>query len=946
MAWIKPDEKYWENKIIAYFHDPVDKVFQIKGHEKKANEIIKTIIGFDKPSDEFWKKADGIAASFERGVLPSYSKIDEESGAIDFVNNPIITHSTSSEDTILNIKIPEKIINDKEAFFKDVIKFFERESNVYEEIKINDEKDNDKRKNILFNKFTGLHLLSRFKLAYENIGELGSFWHRIPADTRFPDHSIWQHNAITSAIASCMGFEDCNTENIGMMVFSINPVQSFISKARKLRDFWIGSVILSWLAFEGIVWIIENLGCDNVIYPSLIDQNLVYQYLKSKNILKGDEKYILNKDSTIASFPNKFLFFIPFDKAEDISKEIINVISTKWQNIKYSLIEILSNILKKEKEDIKNDFKFILDRQFDNYWDFNWSAVKLINNTFINNAKTLLDEKEIKEKTELFDRFCRIEEKLNINKKSDNKEDYKNFDDPLKFMSYGQYYSVSHALLQSCLASAKQVKKISRKPENGEKCCMCGEFEILNSFNAHQRVEFGVKDYKENIKDLWEKISKKFSDKEIKENERLCSICLSKRLFKEIIGNKKDHILYELIKDSENFPQTSEIALYNYFKRNNIVDSKEKRDLAQKKFENKNKNIKDSDNTDSYYAILKMDGDKMGDLINGKTIGSKWGSIIHPDIVKKVKDENSFKNISDEWQEILKSKRSVTPSIHMAISESLSDFSNYGVRSIIEKYDGKLIYAGGDDVCAVLPTSNVIYAANEIRSYYVSNFNNINLENDKISIEKISANYNPSRGKLSLNLGVAEKISISAGILICHYKSNLSHMIEKAEEVLKKAKKEGDRNSIAICLNKRSGGERYFVSKWTDEKLNYFLEISKIITKEVSKSLIYKLNYFMDGLNAIIKSKEDNNKYYKDNLVKFIKSLLVKSDNTKVLFKELSKDEKENKLKEISKKIVELILTNSSDNKSDYESSKFSIDPLIIASFLSSDKEKNKKNKN
>lgn len=925
MAWIKPDEKYWENKIVAYFHDPIDKIFDIKGHENRANEIIKILTGYDKPSDEFWKTADAIAASFERGIVPSYNKDVEKSGAIDFSEKPIITHPTSSKDSLLNITLKEDLIKDKDSFHKKVIKFFERESEIYEGINIKYEKNSDKRSINLFNKFTGLHLLSRFKLSYENIGELGGFWHRIPADTRFPDHTIWQHNAITSAIASCMGFENQNFENIGLMVFSINPVQSFISKARKLRDFWIGSIVLSWLAFEGIVWIIENLGCDNVIYPSLIDQNLVYQYLKMKGIINGNEEYILNKSSTIASFPNKFLFFIPFDNADDISVEIKNTILAKWQNIKHGIMELLINDLSIGEDNVKD----ILDRQFDSYWDFNWSAVKIINNNFIDTVKPLIDEQNFREKKEIFEIFCKIDESLNT------KREKNVFNSEISLMSIGQYYSISHTLLQGLLASTKQIKKVNRKPENGEKCVMCGEYEVFNTFNAHQRVEFGSKDYKDNIRGIWKKIVDKYSDIEVKENEKLCSICLAKRLFKRIMEKQKNHILYDLIKDSDNFPQTSEIALYSYFLRNNITDKAKRREIAQKKFENKKEKIDDTDNADNYYAILKMDGDKMGDLINGKTIGSTWETIIHPTIVEKIKDENFFKDISKEWQKILKIKRNVTPSIHMAISESLSDFSNYTVRSIVEKYDGRLIYAGGDDVCAILPTCNAIKAANEIRNYYISNFNKINLKNGSILLENINGNYNPSEGKLSVNLGVAENISISAGILICHYKAKLSHMIEESDNILEKAKKEGGRNSVAICLKKRSGQERYFVSKWNDDKLNDFIEVSKNITKSISKSLIYRLDYFIDGLVALKNSKED----FKDNIIKFVESLLIKSDTTKVLFNDLSKEERNKKLEELTNKIVSVILNYSYAN----DSYSFNFEPLIIASFLTEYNEKPKK---
>lgn len=930
MDWKKPDEAYWENKIIAYFHDPIDKIFDIKYHENRANEIIKILLGTDKPNNEFWKPADATAACFERGLAPSYNKDEYKSGAVNFIQEPVISHPTTSKSNLLNINLPENIKKNPDIIFNEVKKAFQKERDRLEKI-------TDKRCESLFNKFTSMHLYFRFYLASENIGGLGGFWHRIPADTRFPDHSIWQHNAVTSAISSCMNFEDKNIENVGMMVFSITPVQFFISKARKLRDFWIGSLILSWLAFEGIVWVIENLGCDHIIYPSLIDQNLMYEYLKQKRIVSEEnEKFLLNKDATIASFPNKFLFFIPFDKSSIIGEEIKNKILQKWNEIKNNMMDVLTKDIGINSEDINE----IFDRQFENYWELNWSATQLLHDGMKKEIENLLDENQIKENFDISKKFTEIYEEINkktepqayIIKKDENRS--------VNLISIGALYSASHSLVQSLLASTKSKKRFLRNSENGEKCSMCGEFEVVNDFNIKSKEGFSAADYNKNIRSFWNKIVNKYGENEIKKNEKLCSICLSKRLFKRIIENPKKinqekHILYSAIKDSDSFPQTTEIALYDYFKNNN-TPYEERKKKAQEKFDNKKEDIGISDNRDNYYAILKMDGDRMGDLINGETLGSSWKTILHPNILEKINKEEYFKDlpiIKENWKNILEiyNRRMVTPSIHLSISESLGDFSNYGVTGIINKYDGRLIYAGGDDVCAVLPLSNVLNAAFEIQKYYKSSFKEIiKSHNNTNTIDIEDYNYKPKPGKISINLGQADNISISAGILICHYKENLSHMIEKTEKILDEAKEKGKRNAVAICLKKRSGGERYFISKWSEEKndkLMVFNEISKKISKEISHSLIYNLEYYIDGLNAILNSSDNVFK----NLSLFIESLLKKSDTKSEILKSSNKDEKVDIYYDLASKIVQLIVYKNAKNNKNM----LNLEPLIIASFLS-----------
>jgi len=38
-----------------------------------------------------------------------------------------------------------------------------------------------------------------------------------------------------------------------------------------------------------------------------------------------------------------------------------------------------------------------------------------------------------------------------------------------------------------------------------------------------------------------------------------------------------------------------------------------------------------------YYAILMMDGDKIGKLVNGETLGSTWSSVLHPLLAEKLR---------------------------------------------------------------------------------------------------------------------------------------------------------------------------------------------------------------------------------------------------------------------------------------------------------------------
>jgi CRISPR-associated protein Cmr2 len=691
MEWEKPDEEYWVNKIIAYFHDPIDKVLKIRGHENRARKIVEKIIGFEtSEGDNFWKIADGVAAGFERGFVPSYEKDEQKNGSIDFINNPIITHPTSAKlddkkGAYLNIDLSKiKLDELNESYLKIIDDLFS--FNIKPEIK--DDKERSYKNKFL--SFLLAHVALRFQLA-ENEDTLGAFWHRIPADSRFPDHSIWQHNALVSAINSSMSNE-LNCSNVGILAFSISPVQSFISKARKLRDFWTGSVILSYLAFEGIIWIIENLGCDHIIYPSLIDQPLILKYVEEKYFeytnqkLNGDSGIsVLPRDKSIASFPNKFVALITFDKADIIANEIEKAIQQKWiqlGKISKNDLENKLNLNESEKMFIENLFE----RQFNNFWDFNWAANVLFD----------INDKDILEC------FIQKNQSKNVFNFYEKLRNFPKFEE-YRENNVGIFYSLSHSLVQTTLAASKSKKVATREKENGEKCSLCGEFEVINTFKLETKSS--ARDYNNNLKQTWENILTIYGASDFKQNERLCSICFLKRIAPIIFKQNKDPHLSWVLGEYESFPSTSYIALYEYFKRNGIVSRDEKVRLAQIFFDknendpeykmaffkkdkgNEDKSIKE---TDKYYALLVMDGDKMGSLINGETIGSTWESIMHPDIKDRLLSNDFDKNYSQPWQDIFKDrssgKRLITPAIHASISEALSDFSIYDVSNIINKF--------------------------------------------------------------------------------------------------------------------------------------------------------------------------------------------------------------------------------------------------------------------
>ncbi|MCE5210292.1 MAG: type III-B CRISPR-associated protein Cas10/Cmr2 [Deltaproteobacteria bacterium] len=867
MTWQKPETSYWNNKFAAWWHDPIDKVFGIQMHEERAAEYLQ-VFGIDRPNDEFWKMADAIAAGFERGQVPSYSADDNKNGAVDFDKNPMITHPTSGDKSSLIIIGIDASPDDIHAAVMEFLK-----NNIGTEAGKGDYAARFKGHHDRFAiaRLLYTHLVLRFTLAEQNIGGLGALWHRIPADSRFPDHSIWQHNALCSAISSCIELGG-KPEEVGLMVFSITPVQGFIAKSRKLRDFWVGSVLLSWLAFEGLRCVMENLGADHVIYPSLIDQPLVSAYLEKEWDVSGAFRPEIWKGQprSIASLPNKFLFLIPCGKAEEIAAEIEKAIAGKWDKLSQMTCDYLA-----EKKNLSNEERKYLTamftRQTSHFWDFQWAAARLADKDDKAEIEALLDERQWKKPFSYLETIKPILEKKGYS---------------VKKTSRGILYSTSHSLVQSALAAEKSIKTIVREDEPGEKCQMCGEFEVL-----HDKPWQGEKasDYADNIKKFWNRFA---NDDDFKENEHLCAVCFIKRYAPRVLKKDETHILNGIFGEADSFPSTTMMALTDYFNRNKIVQHKRK-EIADKLYDSKTDEVSVNGkekikNADKYYTILLMDGDKMGNLVNGETIATTWNKIMHPDIAARIRKDGFDPLYRDVWRKIYSdpdlNKRLVTPAIHAAISEALGDFSIYGAAPIIDKYGGRLVYAGGDDVCAFLPIGTALAAAREIKDYYTSVFRIIDMKRNSTAV--VEKEWKPAPGKLSVNLGIGDAISISAAILICHHKESLSQMIEQARQLLKaNAKDKAGRNACAIELRKRHGGSRYFTRKWAEsESWDAFAKIGNLsggTDRQLSQSLLYRLESMRPGIEAIIAQDTNKEKNLTTFIAKQIERSGTKSDKSK-----------------------------------------------------------------
>jgi len=553
-----------------------------------------------------------------------------------------------------------------------------------------------------------------------------------------------------------------------LMLITIGPVQSFISQARKAQDLWSGSYFLSYLINEGKNALPQTC---QLIFPA-----------KETSL-----------DEQIASLPNRLLFLT--DNPEESSETVENAIQTAF----------------------KNTVDFAL-KKLQKYGSLNQLTASSYKNFL-----------------EIFQGAIIIDTEL------DN-------------------YTEKYSQLESLVGATKNYRPFEQTdyPKTGHYpiivCPLCGERHAI-------ALEGKLTD--DDVKLLWDKISNE--NPKIKANEYLCPVCYAKRLFPEFI-NKEN-------KTELGFPSTADVAVTEWRqneKNRNYIDEIEqsfkankhlkndkgyvlpklkdlygnrvftdahwyfpdnftKREFGKLKLEPKNKNsnayndyekersdflkLKPFKSPDtSYYGMLMMDGDGMGEMLG------------------KVKNAEDHKNFS----------------------KALDIFATQLVPQIVEKeHFGKLVYAGGDDVFGFTTKNDLLNTMNDTRK----KFNEIMKENQS-QYCSITGNY-----------------TMSAGAVVAHYKAPLFYVLDQVREMEKKAKsfvnESEKKNACALMLLSHGGNNKFTIFPWEykcedgkiSESVILLNNLRNDLSEEfISKTFIYKLKDEFDPLldiDGFLKTSED-----------------------------------------------------------------------------------------
>lgn len=154
-----------------------------------------------------------------------------------------------------------------------------------------------------------------------------------------------------------------------------------------------------------------------------------------------------------------------------------------------------------------------------------------------------------------------------------------------------------------------------------------------------------------------------------------------------------------------------------------------------------------------YFAVLMLDGDDMGRWLTGQH--EKLGG------------------------------RPLYPALHAALSERIGHLATEHIPAIVDRHLGRVVYCGGDDLLAMLPLHTALPCANAVR-----------------------------RCIRSEERGLGGMVTVSAGLAIAHSLDPLQTVLGEARRAEKQAKKEKQKDSLAIHVLLRSGPELELCLQW------------------------------------------------------------------------------------------------------------------------------------
>lgn len=494
--------------------------------------------------------------------------------------------------------------------------------------------------------------------------------------------------------------------------FTVGPVQGFVAQARRTRDFWAGSYILSELAATAMTEVEASGG--KILFP-FVDGDPMLAALRRRR--KGGEALLSPGDraARVGAIPNRFKALVPDGVDGDVCAVAVHA---EWSRMAEAVWE---------KVAASGPSKAIWNRQIDHTWETSWVLAE---------DGAALDQR-------------------------------------------------------------KHLRTWQPAAEGGEKCTLCGERQEISG-QADRRA----------VRQWWSDLRLSLQQQgwyELTLNERLCGVCLTKRLFPRVAEQAVGWRV------PVSFPSVVFMSAVDWLERLLAAPSSETVPFVQAAvgagipMSERQTRLRGLDSLvvgkEDVAPILDLDGSAF--YVDRLQSQEEW-----------MQDPGKVAPVAEELRKLYRKFGQPSPFYALLVMDgdgmgrilgalgeedqqrvslAVSDFSR-GVEEIVAVRNGYLIYAGGDDVLALLPVGTALDCAAALRRKYRDAFAQVVRE----------------------HLVADAQATISAAVVFAHYTTPLTAVIRDGHTLLDAfAKDLAGRDAIACRVWKRGGPALTWAQPWT-----------------------------------------------------------------------------------------------------------------------------------
>lgn len=781
-----PSASFWKRKLAAFLHDSPSKALDIAEHEAVAADGARRSGNVDAEGRPlaFDHEADWTAAAADRIPFPHWGTSGVRCAydpAVNPFRHPLNGDPLSRPDIAFTAATAEDVAQNNQPVSFDYTS-------------VNDPIERARAE-----------FFAHWRLWARHTQAIHAGFAALPADTRMPDHTIWSHIGVVSAFAGAR----FNGDRPALLKFQLGPVQDFIASARSTRDLWSGSYLLSWLMAAGLAALAAEIGPDTVLFPNLYGQPLFDlrfrdSLWKKLNATSDTTRHIwadfeqnecAPNNLLTPNLPNVFLALVPASCADRLAKLVEAAIQTEWETaIAGAVRTYCEPLFTLNHSTVAADADARFSAQIHRHLQITWQVT-----AFPDTAKELvaLAAEHLPRATQAKPADCvtRVERLLTyFTQKMPLKDRDARFytgADKTELNNLGIAWSLAVALNAWQLDAARSLRHFDGLPASSGQGNQAFAHGGKDALNGRDLMLFGgSSEWLDAVHRLPAPAGSSGWEKLFRHRDEVGAITLIKRTW---------HLAYLAKQDGWNLrplpmPNTHDLAL------GERPASYEAEEIAGEPI--------DRENAGCYYAILAFDGDSIGQWISGdKTPLFRTQLARHCHREGKLSPWDYFTGLDATLppeSQLLDLRRPLSPGYHLQFSAALSNFALLCAPRVVRAYGGDVLYAGGDDVRAMLPAHHALACADDLQRVFRGLSPSLPCGIHELSPGFLSVAKDNTGRPIPLILP-GPTATASVGLAIAHFMQPLQDVVRAAQAAEKRAKMLPGKHALALSLFKRSG---------------------------------------------------------------------------------------------------------------------------------------------